>query len=343
MRPRYSIVLPIYQEEETIPELHRRLKAVIDSLDGSVEVIFVNDGSRDNSLALLHAIHRQDPRFKVINLSRNFGHQIAITAGLDHAQGDAVVVMDSDLQDPPELIPKLIAEWKAGYEVVYAIREKRIGETWFKKWTAWAFYRLIRRITNVDMPLDTGDFRLMDRRVVETLRGMREQHRLMRGMAAWVGFRQTGVPYERQARFAGETHYPLQKMLKLTLDAITSFSYFPLQLATYAGFTFAVISLIFICIVIVLRLSGMQAFYGQATTLIVVLFLGGVQLLSLGILGEYIGRIYEEVKERPLYIIGDAWGLEVAGPGLPEHGRLYSSATNSTEERQPAATGSQEN
>ncbi|MCZ7573036.1 MAG: glycosyltransferase family 2 protein [Ardenticatenaceae bacterium] len=313
----YSIIVPIFNEEGTILELARRLSGVMDSLDGSAEVVFVNDGSGDNSLALLHAVHRQDPRFKVINFSRNFGHQIAITAGLDYAQGDAVIIIDADLQDPPEVIPELIARWKKGYEVVYAIREKRIGETWFKEWTARTFYRLIRRITNVDIPLDAGDFRLMDRQVVETLRGMRELHRFMRGMAAWVGFRQTGVPYVRQARFAGETHYPFQKMLKLALNAITSFSYFPLQLATYAGFTLATISLVFIIIVVILRLSGMQAFLGQATTLIAVLFLGGVQLLSLGILGEYIGRIYEEVKHRPLYIVADAWGLDRPAPQVP--------------------------
>lgn len=333
MRPAYSIIVPIFNEEGTIPELSRRLRAMIDSLDGSAEVICVNDGSRDNSLALLHTVHRQDPRFKVINFSRNFGHQIAITAGLDYAQGDAVVIIDADLQDPPELIPELIGRWKEGYEVVYAIREKRIGETWFKEWTARLFYRIIRRITNVDIPLDTGDFRLMDRQVVETLRGMRELHRFMRGMAAWVGFRQTGVPYVRQARFAGETHYPFQKMLKLALNAITSFSYFPLQLATYAGFALATISLVFIVVVVILRLSGMQAFAGQATTLIAVLFLGGVQLLSLGILGEYIGRIYEEVKHRPLYIVADTWGIEGPATGVPL--RAPSAGARSGEEHAP--------
>lgn len=311
MPPTYSIVIPIWNEAETIPELHRRLVALMDSLDGPVEVIFVDDGSRrDNSLALLHALHRQDPRFKVLHFSRNFGHQIAITAGLDYAQGDAVIIMDGDLQDPPEAIPKLIAKWKEGYEVVYAVREKRLGETWFKTATAWFFYRLITRLTNVDIPLDTGDFRLMDRQVVEVMRGMREQHRFMRGLSAWIGFRQTGVPYVREARFAGETHYPIQKMVKLTINAITSFSYFPLQLATYLGFALALVSLVLILMVILLRLSGAQAFVGQASTLIAVLFLGGVQLLSLGILGEYIGRIHEEVKGRPLYIVADAWGFE---------------------------------
>lgn len=335
MTPTYSIIVPIFNEEGTIPELHRRLSAVINSLDGSTEVIFVNDGSLDNSLALLHAVHRQDPRFKVVSFSRNFGHQIAITAGLDYAEGDAVIIIDADLQDPPEVIPDLIARWKEGYEVVYAIREKRIGETWFKQWTARVFYRLIRRITNVDIPLDAGDFRLMDRQVVETMRGMRELHRFMRGMAAWVGFRQTGVPYVRQARFAGQTHYPFQKMVKLALNAITSFSYFPLQLATYAGFALASISLVFILVVVILRLSGMQAFAGQATTLIAVLFLGGVQLLSLGILGEYVGRVYEEVKHRPLYIVADAWGVE--GPASPLAGRPSAKATSSNraEDRMP--------
>jgi glycosyltransferase involved in cell wall biosynthesis len=313
MPPKFSIVAPIYNEQEIVPEFYRRLTAVMEGLGEPYEIILINDGSRDNSLAQMHALHRQDPHVKVINFARNFGHQISITAGMDYAAGEAVVVIDSDLQDPPEVIPELVAKWREGYEVVYAVRAKRIGETWFKKWTAHLFYRLIQRIANVDMPVDTGDFRLMDRKVLDVLRGMREVHRLMRGMAAWVGFRQTGVPYERQARFAGETKYPLKKMLRLTLDAITSFSYFPLQLATYAGFLVAALSALFIIFVIAARLSGTQAFEGQATTLIAVLFLGSLQLLSLGVLGEYLGRVTEEVKRRPLYIVANAWGLE-GGP-----------------------------
>ncbi len=319
-KPVYSVVVPVYNEEAILPELYRRLTDVMEGLGEPYEILFVNDGSRDHSLQIMHALHRQDPRVKVISFSRNFGHQMAITAGLDYARGDAVVIIDADLQDPPEVIPDLVAKWKEGYEVVYAVRTEREGETWFKELTAKLFYRLIRRITNVDIPLDTGDFRLMDRQVVETLRAMRERHRFMRGMSSWVGFRQTGVPYRRQARFAGETKYPFNKMLKFALDGITSFSYMPLQIATYLGFGIAALSALFIVFVVIARLSGLQAFAGQATTLVAVLFLGGIQLISLGILGEYVGRIYEEVKERPLYIVSKTWGVE--GPSVPPHAHV---------------------
>jgi dolichol-phosphate mannosyltransferase len=237
--------------------------------------------------------------------ARNFGHQIAITAGWDHARGDAVVIIDADLQDPPEVIPELIAKWKEGYQVVYAVRAEREGETWFKRITASMFYRIIYRITDVKIPLDTGDFRLMDRKVVDVLKTMRERHRFPRGMSAWVGFKQVGVPYKRAARHAGVTKYPFKKMLKLALNAITGFSYFPLQLATYFGFGSAALAIIAIPVVIVMRLMGSQFFAGQATTLIAVLFLGGVQLISLGVLGEYLGRVYDEAKGRPLYIVSE--------------------------------------
>jgi dolichol-phosphate mannosyltransferase len=235
--------------------------------------------------------------------ARNFGHQIAITAGLDYSRGEAVIIMDADLQDPPEVIPDLVARWKEGYEVVYAVRTEREGETWFKKVTASLFYRSIYRITDVKIPLDTGDFRLLDRQAVDTLNEMRERHRFPRGMAAWIGYRQIGVPYRRAARFAGETKYPFRKMLKLAIDAVTGFSYFPLQLATYLGFFCAGISALAIPVVIAMRLTGSQAFLGQASVLIAVLFLGGVQLISLGVLGEYLGRVYNEAKDRPLYIV----------------------------------------
>jgi dolichol-phosphate mannosyltransferase len=235
--------------------------------------------------------------------SRNFGHQIALTAGLDYSRGQAVVVIDTDLQDPPEVIPDLIAKWREGFEVVYAVRAEREGETRFKKATASFFYRFINRITDVDIPLDTGDFRLMDRKVVDVLNTMREKHRFPRAMASWVGFKQIGVEYKREARTAGETKYPFRKMFHLALNAITSFSYFPLQLATYFGFICAGASALAIVVVIMMRLTGNQAFFGQATTLTAVLFLGGVQLISLGILGEYIGRLYDEAKGRPLYIV----------------------------------------
>jgi dolichol-phosphate mannosyltransferase len=250
----------------------------------------------------MRALHERDPRVRVVDFSRNFGHQIAISAGLDYARGDAVIIIDSDLQDPPEVIPQLIARWKAGAEVVYAQRARRTGETRFKLWTAAAFYRLIARITSVEIPRDTGDFRLLDRRVVETLVTMREHHRFMRGLSAWVGFRQEAVSYDRHERFAGTTKYPLRKMIRFALDAITAFSYAPLQLATSFGFLLAALSLVGIIVAIIVRVFG-GAIQGQGTTLIVVLFLGGIQLIFLGIIGEYLGRIYDEVRARPLYIV----------------------------------------
>jgi glycosyltransferase involved in cell wall biosynthesis len=302
MRPTYSVVIPVFNEAESIQEFHRRIGEMARNAGGTWEFIYVNDGSTDSSHELLKTFARSDPRVHVIDFVRNFGHQIAVTAGLDSAQGRAVVIIDADLQDPPEEIPELIAKWREGYEVVYAVRAEREGESVFKEITAKLFYRIIFRITDVKIPLDSGDFRLLDEKVVVVMRQMRERHRFLRGMAAWVGFRQIGVPYRRHARFAGKTKYPLSKMMRLALNAVTSFSYFPLQLATYLGFICAVIAAIAIPIVIVLRLTGSGAFFGQATTLISVLFLGGVQLICLGILGEYIGRIYDEAKGRPLYI-----------------------------------------
>jgi len=310
MRPAYSIVVPIFNEEETIPEMYRRMAAVLDGLDGPSELILVNDGSRDNSLNLMRDLAVRDSRVKVISFSRNFGHQMAITAGIDHAAGDAVVVIDADLQDPPEVIPDLINAWKGGAELVYAVRAERKGETFFKKLTASLFYRLISSMTDLKIPLDSGDFRLMDRKVVDALKQVREHHRFMRGLSVWVGFKQAGVPYVRQERYAGTTKYPLKKMIRFATDGITSFSYVPLQLATTAGFVFAGLALVAIPIVAVLRLAGSDFFFGQATTLISVLFLGGVQLIFLGILGEYLGRIYDEVKKRPLYLISEKIGFE---------------------------------
>ncbi|HEY57199.1 MAG TPA: glycosyltransferase family 2 protein [Anaerolineae bacterium] len=306
-RPTFSVVVPVYNERESLPELYRRVRAVMESLGEPWELVLVDDGSTDGSTDLMRQLREQDPEHvRPVIFARNFGHQIAVTAGLDYARGEAVIIMDADLQDPPEVIPDLVAKWREGYQVVYAVRAAREGETWFKKTTAALFYRLIYRITDVKIPVDTGDFRLMDRQVVDVLNRMRERHRFIRGMAAWVGFRQTGVPYKRAPRFAGETKYPLRKMLKFALDAITAFSYFPLQLATYMGFASAGLAIVAIPIVVVLRLTGSQAFYGQATTLIAVLFLGGVQLISLGILGEYVGRLYDEAKDRPLYVVAEA-------------------------------------
>jgi len=303
MKPTFSIIVPIYNEIKCIDELYSRMTQVMDSTGETWELILVDDGSTDGSTAAITAYAEKDDRIRPVIFARNFGHQIAVTAGLDYSRGQAVVIIDADLQDPPEVILELINKWREGYQVVYAVRSEREGESWFKTFTASTFYRLIYKITDVKIPLDTGDFRLMDRSVVDELNSMREKHRFLRGMSAWVGFKQIGVSYKRHARFAGETKYPLKKMLKLALNAITSFSYFPLQLATYLGFIAAGISILAIPVVIISRIIGTQAFFGQATTLIAVLFLGGVQLISLGILGEYIGRVYDEVKGRPLYIV----------------------------------------
>jgi len=308
MNPTISIVAPNFNEVETVPIFYQRVKEVMEALDEPWELVYVDDGSTDGSTDTIRELAMEDTHVKPVIFARNFGHQIAVTAGVDYAEGEVVIIMDSDLQDPPEVIPDLINKWREGYEVVYAIRSEREGENWFKLFTASLFYRLIYRITDVDIPLDTGDFRLLDRKVVNVLKGMRERHRFLRGMSVWVGFRQTGVHYKRAARFAGETKYPLKKMLKFASDAITGFSYFPLQLATYLGFFSAGISILAIPAVIITRLAGAQAFFGQATTLIAVLFLGGVQLISLGILGEYIGRLYDEAKGRPLYIVSEEPG-----------------------------------
>lgn len=308
--PTFSVVAPVFNEEQLLPEFYRRVVATMESLGEPFELVLVNDGSRDRSPQIMRELHEQDPRVKVVYFSRNFGHQIAITAGTDHAGGKAVVVIDSDLQDPPEVIPELIVRWREGYQVVYAVRAEREGETWFKKTTASFFYRLIKNITSVDIPVDTGDFRLMDRKVVEALSSIREYNRFMRGLSVWVGFKQIGVPYRRAARTAGSTKYPLSKMLRFAFDGITSFSYLPLQLATYFGFGIAGASVLGILITVILRLIGFEFFGGQATTLVSVLFLGGVQLIFLGIIGEYLGRIYDEVKRRPLYIVADALGFD---------------------------------
>lgn len=302
----YSIVAPIYNELQNIPELYRRVREVLSSSQETWELVLVDDGSSDGSTEAIRTLAQQDKHVRPVVFARNFGHEIAVTAGLDYSRGEAVIMMDADLQDPPEIILEMIKKWHEGYEIVYAKREEREGETWFKLFSARLFYRLIARITDVDIPMDVGNFRLMDRKVVNVLTQMHERHRFMRGMSAWVGFRQIGVPFKRAMRFSGTTKYPLKKMFKLALNAITGFSYFPLQLATYFGFASAGLAIIAIPVVIIMRLSGHGAFLGQATTLIAVLFLGGVQLISLGVLGEYLGRIYDEVKGRPLYIVREA-------------------------------------
>ena len=306
MKITYSIIAPIYNEIDNLPELYRRVKEVMDSSGEAWELILVDDGSTDGSTDKIRELAQRDQTVRPVIFARNFGHQVAITAGWDYSRGDAVVIIDADLQDPPEVILELAKKWKEGYEVVYAVRGEREGESWFKKFTAAMFYRIIYSITDVKIPVDTGDFRLMDRKVVDVLKQMKERHRFPRGMSAWVGFKQIGVKYNRAARVAGVTKYPFSKMLKLALNAITGFSYFPLQLATYFGFASAGISVIAIPVVIYMRMMGSGAFFGQATTLIAVLFFGGVQLISLGVLGEYIGRLYDEAKGRPLYIVRDA-------------------------------------
>ncbi|MCA9979233.1 MAG: glycosyltransferase family 2 protein [Anaerolineales bacterium] len=316
MRPTLSVIAPVFNEEEVLPELYRRVSEVLDGADISWEMVLVDDGSRDRSAEVISQLHEQDPRVKGISFSRNFGFQEAVTAGLDHAHGRAVVLTDADLQDPPEIILEMLEKWREGYDVVYGVRQTRAGETWFKKFTAKMFYRLIHRITSVKIPLDTGDFRLMDRRVVEALIHMRERNRFLRGMVPWVGFKQVGVLYNRDPRFAGESKFgTLRPMLRFALNAITSFSYVPLQLATYLGFFIALIALFSIVVVIFLRLfTPSEALLGQATTLVAVLFLGGVQLISLGIIGEYLGRIYDEVKGRPLYLVAKTWGFDKEHP-----------------------------
>jgi dolichol-phosphate mannosyltransferase len=315
--PVYSVVAPVKDEEETLPHFYGRIVEVMEGLGQPFELILINDGSIDGSLAVMRDLCRRDPRVRAIDFSRNFGHQIAISAGLDYARGQAVIIIDADLQDPPEVIPALVERWKDGAEVVYAQRQKREGETRFKLLTARAFYGLIGRITQVDIPRNTGDFRLVDRSVVGALVQMREHHRFMRGLSAWVGFRQEAVLYDRQERFAGTTKYPFRKMVRFSVDAITSFSQLPLQLATSLGFFLAGISLIGILIAVILRVFT-HAIIGQTTTLIMVLFIGGIQLIFLGIIGEYLGRIYDEVRARPLYIVRRVIG---DGEESEPHGR----------------------
>ena len=310
--PKYSLIIPIYNEEETIPELYRRVSAVMDSLDDSVELILINDGSPDRSLKLMRELQERDARVCYISFARNFGHQAAVTAGLNFARGQVIVVLDADLQDPPELIPKMIESWQAGYHVVYAQRTKRKKESWFKRLTAYVFYRLLRQLADVDIPADTGDFCLMDRQVVDVLNSMPERNRYIRGLRAWIGFRQTAVKFERDPRFAGEVKYTFKKSLALAVNSLVSFSKIPLRISTYLGLFSALIALLMALLVLYWRLQQPDSpVTGLATILIAVFFLGSVQLISVGILGEYIGRIYEEVKGRPAYTIAEIAGLEI--------------------------------
>jgi glycosyltransferase involved in cell wall biosynthesis len=306
-----SIVVPCYNEEAVLGELHRRLLAVLDQVEGSDgEIVYVDDGSADQTGPMLRQLQYDEPRVRVVSLSRNFGHQIAVTAGLEHTNGEAVVIIDADLQDPPEVIPEMIARWQDGYQVVYGLRSKRAGETAFKLWTAKAFYRLINRVSEVEIPLDVGDFRLIDRQVVDVLLAMPERDRFLRGMISWVGFRQVAVIYDRAARHAGETKYPLIKMLRFAVDSVISFSFAPLRLAIWVGFAAITAAVAGIIYALIIRIYTTTWVRGWASIFTAVLFLGGVQLVTLGIVGEYVGRIYAEVKLRPLYVVRERLGFE---------------------------------
>lgn len=299
-----SVVVPMYNEELVLNESYKRLKTALDAMEDSYEIVFVNDGSRDKTAEILKEICKKDKKVKLVNFSRNFGHQIAITAGMDYTIGQSIVVIDGDLQDPPELIPKMIEKWREGYDVVYGKRTERKGDTFFKKLTAKIFYRFLSSMTDIDIPVDTGDFRLIDRRVRNALKCVNEKNRYIRGIISWLGFKQIGIEFSRDARHAGETKYPLKKMIKFSFDAITSFSYKPLKLASYTGMILSAASFIYLIFVIYLRLFTTKPLVsGWASTLAVNLFFNGIILVILGIIGEYIGRIYDEAKGRPLYIV----------------------------------------
>ncbi len=314
LRAFLSVVVPCFDEEAVIGETHRRLVATLEAVsDLDFELVYVDDGSRDATLNLLRELPHADARVRVLALSRNFGHEIAITAGMKCAAGDAVVLIDADLQDPPEVIPEMLERWRRGADVAYGLRTDRDGETRFKRWTAGAFYRLLDRLADISIPLDTGGFRLMDRKVVDAFLAMPERDRFARAMVAWTGFRQEPVPYRRAARTAGETKYPFGKMLRLAIDGIVSFSLAPLRLATWLGFLASGLALAGIVYVLVLRLLTAAWVSGWASLLVAVLFLGGVQLICLGILGAYLGRIYGEVKRRPLYLVKEGLGFPPTG------------------------------
>ena len=309
-RPMLSVIVPCFNEEAVIGQTHVRLEAALRAITPDYEIIYVDDGSRDRTGELLHGIQQADRHVRVLRLSRNFGHQIAVSAGLDYAAGDAVVLIDADLQDPPELIAAMVEKWREGFHVVYGQRTDRPGETRFKLWTARAFYRLINRLSEVPIPLDTGDFRLMDRAVVDALRRMRERHRMLRAMTSWVGFNQIAVPYERAERLAGVSKYPLRKMLGFALDGIISFSAIPLKLVTMVGLAFSALSALGIVYAVVMRLLTDNWVPGWTLIFITVLLIGGLQFIFLGVMGEYIGRIYSEAKDRPLFLVMEELGFE---------------------------------
>jgi polyisoprenyl-phosphate glycosyltransferase len=311
MIPKYSLIIPIYNEEATIAELYRRMRAVMEQLDADTELILVNDGSRDRSLDLMRELHEKDPRVCYLSFARNFGHQIAVTAGMNFVRGRVIVIMDADLQDPPELIPKMIERWQEGFDVVYAQRTQRKKEGWFKRLTAYVFYRLLKNLADVDIPTDTGDFCLMDRRVVDVLNAMPERNRYIRGLRSWVGFRQTAIQFERDPRFAGDVKYTFRKSFALAISGLVSFSKVPLRLSTYLGLFAALVALIMAILVLYWRIVYPSSpLTGLSAIIVAIFFLGAVQLLSIGILGEYIGRIYEEVKNRPLYTLSEVAGFD---------------------------------
>jgi len=311
----YSFVIPVRDEEAVLPELHRRLSAVAGQLDGDCEFVLVDDGSTDRSREAMLELRAADPRLKLLFLARNFGHQLAISAGLDFASGDAVVIMDADLQDPPEVALEMAALWREGYEVVHGVRRRRAGENRLKLWTAHLFYRLLHRVSEVDLPLDAGDFRLADRRVADVVRGMREPHRYLRGMFAWVGFRQTSVSYERDARFAGSTKNSWTRMIGFAIDGILGFSVAPLRITLGLGFVISGLALLMGMIAIVLKLAGaLPPVSGWASLTVLVSFLAGVQLIVLGTVGLYVARAYEQGKHRPLYLVAERHGLGSAPP-----------------------------
>ena len=312
---KYSIVIPIYNEEETFPELVKQASEVMDLLDGPSEVVLVDDGSRDSSYQLMVEASRRDPRFKVVQLSRNFGHQVAITAGMDAASGQAVIVMDADLQDPPHVILEMAAKWQEGYEVVQAVREQRDGETLFKKTTATLFYNVLKRIAEIEQPVDVGDFRLVDRKALEAFLQMRESNRYVRGMFSWIGFRQVAVPYTRAPRHAGRSKYPLRKMLRFASDGIIGFSTVPLRLALAAGLLLAIASVGYGVVAIALKLAGLPYVPGYASLLVAITFLSGVQLIMIGMVGQYVARIYDEARGRPLYLVRETHGFTERGEG----------------------------
>jgi polyisoprenyl-phosphate glycosyltransferase len=305
----YSIVVPVYNEHESLPALFNELRRVMALLDGPAEVVLVDDGSKDSSFELMKEFNAQDPRFKIVQFSRNFGHQLAITAGMDATCGQAVVVIDADLQDPPQVIVEMAEKWRQGYDIVYAVRDRREGETFLKKATARWYYKLLQRLADIDQQVDVGDFRLADRKAVDAFLQMREKNRYVRGMFCWIGFRQTTVPYTRASRYAGTTKYPLRKMLRLAADGIVGFSTAPLRIGIVAGLVMAVASVAYGVLSIALKLAGLHEVPGYASLLVTITFLSGIQLILIGIVGQYLGRVYDEVRGRPLYFVREAHGF----------------------------------